>query len=63
MARVISARRDDLLGRREAIVRDRGIDLADLVQKARTHTLSADERDALDELEEISFLLGERPET
>ena len=57
--RTIEVTRDQLVARRTATLRALGITLAELRERARTGTLSGDEWDAIEDLEEVGFLLGD----
>lgn len=56
---VVSESRDDLVARREAILRALGMTVAQLREAAGIRTLSTEEWEACEELTEIDFLLGE----
>jgi hypothetical protein len=58
MAPVIDVTREDLLARRAAILRRIELDERDFAEARATRSLSSEEWDAKEELEEIEFLLG-----
>lgn len=57
---VISETREDLIVRREEILRTLAMTEIELSNIAATRSLTGDERDGLEELREIAFLLGEK---
>jgi glycine cleavage system regulatory protein len=59
MVRVESVNRDDLLGRRTAILQEHGLTLEEFAARAEQYRLVGAERDAWEELRSISFLLGD----
>lgn len=59
MAPVIDVTRASLLARREALLARLGVDEGSFWAELSTRSLSSDEWDAKEELEEISFLLGD----
>jgi len=59
MAPVIDVTREKLLERREEVLARLGVDEGEFWSEASTRSLSSEEWDAKEELEEISFLLGE----
>ncbi len=57
---VISYTRDQLVERRRAILATiSGGDEAELRRRAEDHSITPEERDTLNELEEVDFLLGD----
>ena len=58
MAPVIDVTREDLLARRAAILRRTELDERDFAEARATRSLSSEEWEAKEELEEIEFLLG-----
>ncbi|RCL90224.1 hypothetical protein [Microbacterium schleiferi] len=58
MAPVIDVTREDLLARRAAILRRIELDERDFAEARATRSLSSEEWEAKEELEEIEFLLG-----
>jgi hypothetical protein len=60
MAPVIVETRDKLVERREQILRALGTSLDEFRKRAAVETLTGDELDMLDELDEIAFLLGDK---
>lgn len=61
MAPTISLTRHQLNNHRKTILKRLGVSLDEFTETVRTSTLSGAEWEAKDQLEEISFLLGERP--
>lgn len=59
MGTVTQVSRDDLLKRRARILAGLGMTNEDLQERAAAGTLLGSEQDALDELRDIAFLLGE----
>ena len=59
MAPVVIVTRADLEARRAALLDELGMTLQEFKTLAATKTLSGSEVEALEELEEIAFLLGE----
>ncbi|MGX5654589.1 hypothetical protein ACWKWC_07440 [Geodermatophilus nigrescens] len=59
MAPVVIVTRADLEARRTALLEELGMTLPEFTTLAATKTLSGSEVEALEELEEIAFLLGE----
>lgn len=59
MAPVITEKREDLRARREAIYARLGMGAEEFRALAETSTLTGDEWDARDELDQIDFLLGD----
>lgn len=59
MSPVIEVTRDGLVKRREEILSRLGLSEAEFWELKATRTLSSDEWEAKEELEQISFLLGE----
>ena len=59
MAPVIDVTREELLARRAEILRRIELDEGEFELAAATRTLSSEEWEAKEELEEISFLLGD----
>ena len=59
MSPVVVTDRKSLLERREAILDQLGMSLADFEALAASRSLSGKEWDAREELDEIAFLLGE----
>jgi glycine cleavage system regulatory protein len=59
MVRVVSVDRDELLTRREEILAEHGLSLADLATRAAQYALVGSEWDAWEELRSIEFLLGD----
>jgi|1186.fasta_scaffold199348_1 hypothetical protein len=59
MAPVVTVTRADLEARRVALLNELGMTLEEFTTLAATRTLSGSEVEALEELEEIAFLLGE----
>jgi hypothetical protein len=54
-----SSSRADLLDRRAAILKALGVTLPELVERRAAGTLTPDEWEAWDELDAISYLLGD----
>ena len=61
MAPVVEISRSSLLERRESILRSIGLSLTDFEERVRLHLLSDNEWAVRDELDGITFLLGEEP--
>lgn len=59
MAPVIDFTHEDLVARREEILRRIGLDAGEFERVRATRTLSSEEWEAKEELEEIEFLLGD----
>ena len=59
MSPVITVTRDELEDRRRALLAALGVSLEEFERLAATRTLTGDELDMKDELDEIGFLLGE----
>jgi hypothetical protein len=59
MAPVVSVTREELEGRRAALLAELGTSLEDFERLAATRTLTGREFDVKEELDEIAFLLGE----
>ncbi len=59
MTRVHEVTREQLLDRRQAILRRLGVSYDDLARRAGAYSLVADEWSAWDELREIDFLLND----
>lgn len=57
---IVTETRDALEGRRTTILRELGMTLEEFHGVEATRTLSADEWEAREELNEIAFLLGEK---
>jgi hypothetical protein len=55
---VIPQNRTDLTARRTALLAELGITREELAERACGYRLSDEERSALDEIEDIEFLLG-----
>ena len=58
-AELVHLTRDQLLERRRGVLARIDIDETTLLQRAKEHALTPEERDALLELEAVRFLLGE----
>lgn len=58
MAPVIDVTRDELIARRDEILRRIELDEAEFERARATRSLSSEEWEAKEELEEIAFLLG-----
>lgn len=63
MSQVTEVSRQELLERREAILRRLGVSHEELRDRADTSTLVADEWEAWEALRDIAFLLGDEPES
>lgn len=61
MAPTIALTKHQLKNHRKAILKRLGVTLEEFTETVRTSTLSGAEWEAKDQLEEISFLLDERP--
>jgi hypothetical protein len=59
MTRLVNLTRDELLARRDEILRRHRTSLVDLARRAERFELAGDEWAAWDDLQEIAFLLGE----
>jgi len=59
MVRVLEVSRDDLIARRERILERLGVTYEDLLRRAEIGALVGDEYEALDDLRDISYLLGD----
>ncbi|NKE56314.1 hypothetical protein FXN61_05525 [Lentzea sp. PSKA42] len=60
MTRVVDVTREQLLERRDAILKRHDTTLEALSAKAASFELAGDEWEAWDSLQEIAFLLGEK---
>lgn len=58
MSSLLEVSREALAERREMILERLGVTRDELERRARTHSISPEDWDALDELEGIEFLLG-----
>lgn len=56
---VVTVRREDLVARRQRILERLGMSLDEFKNVAATSVLTGDQWDALEDLENIAFLLGE----
>jgi hypothetical protein len=56
---VVTVRRDDLFARRRRILERLGMSLDEFKNLAATSVLTGDQWDALEDLDNIAFLLGE----
>lgn len=61
MAPTIALTREDLEAQRARILARLGVTMEEFAVTVRSNTLSGEEWDARDQLEEISFLLDETP--
>jgi hypothetical protein len=59
MSPVVTVSRSELEARRAALLADLGLSLDEFERLAATRTLTGDEFEIKEELEEIAFLLGE----
>ena len=59
MAPVIDVSRDELIARRAAVMRRIELSASEFERARETRSLSSDEWEAKEELEEIAFLLGD----
>ncbi|WP_298944588.1 hypothetical protein [uncultured Microbacterium sp.] len=59
MAPVIDVSRDELIARRAAVLRRIELSASEFERARETRSLSSDEWEAKEELEEIAFLLGD----
>jgi len=59
MAWVREVTREELLARRERILARLGMSYEEFLRRAEAYTLVGEEHDALDDLRDIEFLLGE----
>jgi hypothetical protein len=59
MSPVVTVTRTELEARREALLANLGLGLEEFEHLAATRTLTGDEFEIKEELEEIAFLLGE----
>jgi hypothetical protein len=62
VSQVSQVSRQELLARRESILRRLGVSYDELRERAEASTLMADEWGAWEALRDIAFLLGDEPE-